>query len=210
MVLLIVLIMSGSVAAENAYEDVHGKGISITHAYVLLNITNEPPRIVSLQLGKAYEDTEILCSASSTDRENDAVGYYYKWYRNNERLDFSQQSLPSQYFSANDVVMCEATPYDHETNGSSAIAATKVNKVPFEVRAVKTALSAVGIKASTSEVAEIASRGMLATTGFVVGEVRQSTGATVGLLAVAIAFLLVLNINLILRLSIGKLFKHRD
>ncbi|MFH1510878.1 MAG: hypothetical protein ABIF10_04240 [Candidatus Woesearchaeota archaeon] len=186
--------------AASAFADIHSATYSVAIGIIEINITNEAPQIVWMQLEEAYEDTSVACNATATDREGDGIRYSYKWYKNSQEIGYTGKELPSEYFSAGDTVACEATPYDRHKNGTSGIASTYIKEVPFQTAAVKTALLLAGTKPSTSQVAEITQKGLVATTGFVVREVGSSAGKTPIILGIS-AILVFVNINLILRLK---------
>jgi hypothetical protein len=190
-----------SAAAEDP-SDTHGANTSVTHAYVQLEVTNEPPKITSLRLSPAtaYDDTDLECVASSIDREQDRTDYHYSWSRNGELVGFDQKVLPHQYFVARDVVACEATPFDIYGVGESATTSAMVNEVALATKIVKTSLQAVGVRAGTPEVSAVTQKGLAATTGFVVNEVGQSGVSGISLLVFVAGFLVVVNLNLLLRL----------
>ena len=193
-------------------QPVPSPGVSITYAYIKVNITNEPPLITSLALGPVplYEDSGIECNPSSYDRENEPVQYRYAWYRNNERIDFVGRELPPGYIKANDHVSCEATPYDAHHEGSSALTSGIVAEMPAASKTIKTALSAVGVETNAREISAATQKGLAATTGFVVSEVGSSSTAQTGLLFFAFFLLVAINVNLLIRIRRRRLSAEKN
>ena len=122
--------------------------VSVSYAYIHLTVTNEAPVISSLALGPApvYEDTDIECAATATDREGDEVGYTYQWYVNDVEIGYSGPVLPNEYVNAGDTVACEATPHDSFAEGVSGIVSSAVVAVPVQTKVVKTTLAAALMK----------------------------------------------------------------
>ncbi|MFH0978481.1 MAG: hypothetical protein V1837_04230 [Candidatus Woesearchaeota archaeon] len=182
---------------------VKAAGISVTYAYIELNVTNEPPSIVSLSVGDpvVYEDSEIVCNATALDRENNDINYHYSWSINNQPVAETGRVFHTGALKPGDSVSCIAVPFDMFANGTSAVASTTIQDMPVAVRAVKQGLSLVGVDAKAQAISGATQRGLLATTGFVAGQVSSSTAGSVGLLLAIVAFLVFLNLNLALRLK---------
>lgn len=197
--LSMLIILAGAVIAKKG-------DVSVSYGYVELNITNEPPVITSLSLspGTLYSDLDVSCEPTAVDRENDPINYHYQWFRNNQEIDFANRVLPNSYVKEGDTITCEAVAYEAFQNGTSARVSAIVNPIPPGVNAIKTGLSLVGVNKKSYEITAATQKGLVATTGFVVAEVGSSNTTQAGLLVFAVVFLIILNINLVLRIR-----KHR-
>jgi hypothetical protein len=176
--------------------------VSIAYGYVFLNISNEPPVLISLSLEpeQMYEDSPAVCSPVSTDLERNTVTYEYQWLVNSRELDVKAGALSPEHFSAGDTVICEAVPSDAYGTGASGRVSGIIQPVPLQTRLVKGTLALAGVQRTAKELSPVVERGMAATTGFVVQEIGQSTAAPIGLLAVVVGVLILVNANLLIRL----------
>jgi hypothetical protein len=108
--------------------------------------------------------------------------------------------LPSHLIEAGDQVVCEVVPSDAYGTGESGLVAGIIQPVPLQSRIAKGTLALAGVRQSSAELEPVVERGMVATTGYVVSEIGQTKTVPLGMLAVLIAILVVVNANLLIRL----------
>jgi hypothetical protein len=195
LVLILFSLLQAAVLAQEA-------DVSVSYAYIELNITNDAPVISSLSFGRhpVFDDSVIVCNATASDRENDIVQFRYAWYVNGQMIDYDRKELPSGNFAALDSVACEAIPYDLNADGLGALTSVVVSKTPPYASFVKAALSYVGSQAKVSEIVGAQNQGLASVTGFAVVELWSSDAGYAGFL-LFVGFLLVfININVILRI----------
>jgi len=176
-------------------------GISIAYGEFSVNITNEPPKIVALSVtpNPSYEGDVIICNATAFDFENNSIKTHYAWFINSTLSSNQGRSMQAEFPGS--VLSCEATPEDDYQNGTSAVASSLVLPLPIASRAMKTVLKMAGVNKNSSEIVSTANKGLIAATGYVVGGIVQEPANYTFLLFFGVVFLILININLILRLK---------
>ncbi|MBI5347013.1 MAG: hypothetical protein HZB66_00185 [Candidatus Aenigmarchaeota archaeon] len=93
----------------------------------MVTILNAKPIVSSVSIlpSPAYENSVLNCTNGTvTDRDNDTITLFYKWYRNGSEIGQVAWNLTGTYFNHFDNVTCQITPYDNDENGTAINSST--------------------------------------------------------------------------------------
>ncbi|MEO0604040.1 MAG: hypothetical protein AAF211_21565, partial [Myxococcota bacterium] len=119
-------------AADTTKGDVWSVSVSVTDgeetgpaADADVTVVNSAPVATDVALpAEAFETTEVVAVPSSTDADDDTVGWTYAWFVNGAMVPVvTGDTLTGDFFDRGDVVTVEATPDDGEDEGAAATSA---------------------------------------------------------------------------------------
>ncbi|MBM3228798.1 hypothetical protein FJZ26_00020 [Candidatus Parvarchaeota archaeon] len=89
-----------------------------------VSISNSRPTTSAPTLSPTAVNTNtsiVTCNNGTTlDADWDTVSFYYLWYKNNASTGNTSSSLSNSSFTANDILICQITPFDGTENGTPA------------------------------------------------------------------------------------------
>ncbi len=103
-----------------------GKNWSLFHNSTPLTISNSPPTQTKPII---TSNGNLSCSSNVIDLDMDETGTLIRWYKNNLMVESAANSetLNQKNYSKNDNIVCEITPIDNYSNGTS------LNSSPFRI-----------------------------------------------------------------------------
>ncbi len=166
---------------------------TVHYGEVRIRVVNKPPTITKINIlpEEPYYDDVLQCHIEVDDESPETVSFDYKWYVNKKLQN--RKGSTFFIFDETDNITCIATPTDqHDLQGRTKKAITKINTAPIHVKALKPTLNLAGIQVSAKEITESTSMGTI--TGMVTGEREGSNITLVFMLTVFTLILISINL----------------